>query len=75
MSKCKHCGDEVLGGWNCPSCGGRHGIHNQCRECHSELAHGAIQNQNIHICGSPYTGHQGVDGDPDAWEPSWKAGN
>lgn len=59
-AKCKHCGDSVCP-WTCEErkpgskrtkCGC---VATQCRECHNELSHGVIKNQNIHMCSSGYS--------------------
>ncbi len=70
---CIHCNDQV-GSWECDIC--KQVVVGQCQCCHNELKHGVIKNQNIHIigAGSP-PGTDTIDGDPDAWAPSWKVGN
>jgi hypothetical protein len=47
-----------------------------CVECHREYIHDEIENQNIHIVGGSSGGTLNTpDNDPDAYSPSWKAGN
>jgi len=47
-----------------------------CLECHAELVHGIILNQNVHIVGGiSNIKTDGVDNDPDMYRPSWIAGN
>ena len=43
--KCKHCGCDA--GFKCSKCGD---IRDQCKECHAELTHDIIINQNINLC-------------------------
>ena len=69
MMTCKHCGDAIAA-WTCEACkplpvSSR--IVDECRECHAELAHDVITNQNIHIVGheGPWN-TQGIDCDVDA---------
>jgi len=68
---CKHCKDTFTG-WECGHCGKKQ--LGSCKECHFELVHGIIKNQNIHIIGGQ-GGLSGLDEDTDAYEPSWKADN
>ena len=58
--KCKY--DE----WSCESC--KKDIYDRCEECHNEVVHSIIVDQNIHICGGIKTGLDGLDKDPDAWK-------
>jgi len=71
INNCKHCGDDAANR-KCPVC--KKEIEQECIECHQEVAHGIIKNQNIHIVGGskPLCS---VEDDPDAYSPSWKAGN
>ena len=69
---CFYC-EEKYGPWECGTCKKN---TRTCRDCHNEIKHGVIKNQNVHIIGSGAPpGTDTVDGDPDAWAPSWKVGN
>jgi len=58
----------------CPECESR--PVDMCLDCHLEKVHGKIKDQNIHIIGGPLPNKtDGLDNDPDASAPSWKAGN
>lgn len=72
---CKHgAKEEVYSKYTCPKCG-RTPV-DMCQECHDEKEHGIIKNQNIHIVGGTKPNKtDGLDNDPDAFAPSWKAGN
>ena len=73
LATCKHCGDQYEDNQElCTTCGEM--LDDVCPECHLELTHGVIRNQNIDITGSG-TGPRSPDQDPDAYAPSWKAGN
>jgi len=64
-AKCKHCGD-IIHAFTCDKCKEEEcDIEDQCRECHEELKHGVVQNQNIHIIG--HGSGDSVDDDLDAW--------
>jgi len=75
---CKSCGCEIEG----PDCDKRgcqqYGtIKNKlfpqrCLECHNELVHGEIKNQNVHVCGGTNSKLDGLDKDPDAFKRSEK---
>ena len=43
--RCKHCKDNA--GFMCNICGK---ILDQCAECHAELSHNIIENQNVATC-------------------------
>jgi hypothetical protein len=68
---CKHCEDKISGKDDCEICGKI--LADECLCCHKELSHGVIVNANIHIVGSSIS--MSVEKDPDAYAPSWKAGN
>ena len=71
--ECKHCKDSI-GKQLCSIC--KNDIEDECMTCHKELAHDIIKVQNIHIVGG--RGNiktDGIDNDPDMYQPSWIAGN
>jgi len=76
MTTCRYCGDEVYP-WTCPKCEATNiTFPDCCGECHAELAHGIIRNQNIHIVGGTDNPKlNGLDADPDAFGKAWRAGN
>ena len=53
---CKHCGCN-FSPYTCEACERK--IGRSCKECHAEVRHGRIINQNIHIIG-------GANGPPGA---------
>lgn len=61
---CRHCGDAIEP-WRCETC--RCAVALSCPECHDELAHGVITDQNIHIVGGGDGRLDSIDADPDAW--------
>lgn len=53
MTTCKHCKEEIPEGEDvarCKTC--KRDLVDQCMECHDEIAHGLVVNQNIHVCGN-----------------------
>ena len=48
---CTSCG-EGLEEWECKAC--KRVVGDKCVECHAELAHSIISNQNIHVVGNPF---------------------
>lgn len=70
MAICSSCGDET-GPWECEIC--KVEICVNCPDCHNELIHNVIKNQNIHIIGSSPSMLNSIDDDPDAFKPSWKS--
>lgn len=64
---CRHCGDHYAP-YECSMCRARPAF--SCPECHGELAHGLIVDQNVHLSGNTVRGCS-VDEDPDAWKLSW----
>lgn len=56
---CVHCGC----GYEAYECCGQH--EHACRECHDELVHGVVTDQNIHQCGNTHT--TPIDDDSDMY--------
>ena len=69
--ECKHCKD-FISKRKCSIC--KEEISDECMTCHIEVAHNKITIQNIHIVGGSRN-LCSIDQDPDAYAPSWKAGN
>ena len=62
---CKHCG-ELVKAFKCDRCNLKKKLVEMCCvDCHLELAHGVIRNQNIHII-------SGCDAAFDAPSASWE---
>jgi len=61
---CTSCGDWYAP-YTCDECGEL--PVTKCAECHNELEHDIIVNQNIHIVGSGDGRHDTIDADPDAF--------
>jgi len=66
---CRHCGDHYEP-YQCSTCRAQPAWC--CPECHDELAHEKILDQNVHLTGNTVREHT-LDEDPDAWKPSWKS--
>ena len=47
---CIHCEDVIHG--KCPTCKKNLAELEQCSDCHQELVHGKIKNQNVHMTGN-----------------------
>lgn len=71
--KCLACGDEFRL-YECEKCkeNKKLPLLGYCLECHLELRHDTIQNQNIHIVGGINGSLNSGDKDPDAYAPAWK---
>jgi len=70
---CSSCGDFFLSNTVCSIC--NEVLADKCLCCHRELKHEIIEIQNLHIVSSPDSGLDSIENDPDAYSPSWKAGN
>lgn len=69
MVTCEYCGDPVPDKTECKVCGGT--LITACMDCHLELAHGIIHNQNVHFVGNSSGAHLcSIDEDVDAYKPS-----
>jgi predicted amidophosphoribosyltransferase len=66
---CKSC-EEVVPSEICPIC--RKLIKHACLDCHKEIAHDTVVNQNIHVCGGYTSKLNSIDGDPDAFGKAGK---
>ena len=62
--RCRHCG-EVFDRQECVEC--RQAPVSECVECHMELAHGKVSNQNVHFVGIPGLKVNRPDYDQDAY--------
>ena len=67
---CRYCKDTIDDP-KCPVCG----KIETCLECHAEIVHGTVKNQNIQMSKGADGRLNDVDHDPDAYAPSWMAGN
>jgi len=61
---CKSC-EDVVASEICPICNKQ--IKHACIDCHMELAHNVIKNQNIHQCGRHTNKINSIDDDNDAF--------
>ena len=64
---CKTC-KETVEVERCDIC--RNSIMGHCLDCHNELAHNIIEDQNIHICGSKSSKLDTPEFDEDAFKRS-----
>ena len=71
MEKCKYC-EDVIKKANCNLCKINLLKDKICLECHKELSHGAIKNQNIVIIGGQSLKINSIDEDIDAFNSSWR---
>lgn len=49
ITRCTYCGE--VGYYHCRTC--KVTFRNACEECHDEIVHGLVVNQNTHFCTSP----------------------
>lgn len=59
---CRHCGDRIEP-YRCEICNRQ--AWNCCAECHAELAHGLVRDQNLHFV-------SGADATRDEPSPAWE---
>jgi hypothetical protein len=64
---CKTC-KETVKIEGCDIC--NHSITDSCLDCHNELVHGVIEDQNIHVCGGRSSKLNTPDYDEDAFKRS-----